>query len=216
MSKFGGIPIENTGTTSKFGGIPVNASAPEDNGSFLGDMKENFLNAIQSGKDLATGNYEDIGRTQPTPKTQALANKLFPKGYEGGVMEAINNLGNTDASDFSGALLEKFGNTPEGKALAVIGGLNPVYNAAGTAINRYVNPAIEDVTGVHPDNLVLGEMMLSPLGLKNAKNIQDPNISIAKTLYNKAKPMLADETSGIANIPVTPKAGLPKNMQKVY
>lgn len=160
--------------------------------SFLGDMKANAANAIQSAKDLVSGNFETRNRTLPSPKTESLSDKLFPPGTGGdGIINAAGDIlynltSNTKPSDFSGALLEKFGNTPEGKALSVIGGLNPVYNAAGTALSRYANPAIEKATGIAPDNLALLEMGGSALGLKKAGGISDPTVSALKALVGKA------------------------------
>jgi hypothetical protein len=165
--------------------ITLDNTEPPKETTFLGDMRANAENAVQSGRDLLSGNFEDIGRTVSTPKTTALTDKVFPKGYEGGFLAALDNARrNTSASDWSGALLEKFGNTPEGKALSVIGGLNPVYNAAGTAISRYVNPAIEEATGIHPDNLALLELAAAPLGLKNAKNVKDPTAQLINRVSN--------------------------------
>lgn len=174
----GGLPegfvLDNTKETAK----------PKGSDSFLGEMGDNFKNAIQSGKDLLSGNYEDIGRTEDTPKTQALADKLFPDGSDGSFMGALRNVGNTNPSDWSGALLEKFGATPEGKAVSVLGGINPVWNAAGTAINRYVNPAIAKTTGIAPDNLALMELAGSTLGLKKAGEVSDPTVNLVKKGVN--------------------------------
>lgn len=150
--------------------------------SFLSEMGANFNNAIQSGNDLLSGNFEDFGRSKPTPKTQALADKLFPPGSEGTLMDAISNLRNTSPSDFAGALLEKFGNTPEGKALSVMGGINPVWNAAGTAWNRYAVPAISDVTGAAPDTINLMAMGAGTLGVRKAGKVSDPTLNLARKI----------------------------------
>lgn len=157
--------------------------------SFLQEMGANADNAIQAAKDLANLNFQAIGQNKPTPKTEALADKLF-KGIDNpsisGMASAVfNNIGGTSPSDYSGALLEKFNETPAGKAAAVIGGLNPVYNAASTALNRYVNPTISEATGIHPDNLALGEMLAGSVGLKGASKIKDPTISAIKYASNK-------------------------------
>ncbi len=165
----------------------VTPSVESDNAqnpSFLGEMGANFQNALHSAKDLATGNYQDIGRSSPTPKTQILADKLFPEGSDGSFMGALSNVRNTIPSDYSGALLEKFGETAEGKALSVMGGLNPVWNAAGTAINRYVNPAVSNATGIAPDNLALAELAGGALGFKGAGKVSDPTVSAIKNAGN--------------------------------
>lgn len=138
---------------------------PPQKPSFLGQMGANFANAGQAANDLFSGNYQDIGHTTPTPKTEALNDKMFPPGYQGGLMETLHNAGNNiSPNDVAGALNEKFGETPEGKALAVIGGAHPIFNAAGTAINNYVNPAIEKYTGIGPETLKLLELGLPAIG----------------------------------------------------
>lgn len=158
--------------------------APEGN-SFIGDMGENFTNGLQSAKDLVTGNFQDIGSSSPTPKTQALGDKLFPEGSDGSLMDAVSNVRNIKPSDVSGAVLEKFGVTPEGKALSAMGGLIPSWNLAGTEINHYVNPFISNHTGIAPDNLQLAEMLGSTIGLKGSKNVNTPDLAIAKNLAGK-------------------------------
>lgn len=155
--------------------------------SFLGEMGQNAAHGIQSIKDLRSGNYEDFGRIIPSPKTQSLGEKLFPQGSDGSLVGALRNLGNTSASDWSGALLEKFGNSPEGKALAAIGGLHPVFNATGTAINRYVNPEIVERTGIHPDNLQLLELAAGTAALKSAPKINDPLAAIPSKIKSGAQ-----------------------------
>lgn len=172
---------------------------PQNPTTFLGEMGANASNAIQSGKDLLSGNYEDFDNVKPTPKTEALAGKLFPEGSSGSFMDAVHNLGNTSPSDWSSSLLEKLGESPEGKALSVIGGLNPVYNAASTAINRYVNPAIQNATGIAPENLQLGELAAAPLGLEKAAGINDPVISAAKSVGTNALENLATPEPGEIN-----------------
>lgn len=146
--------------------------------SFLQQMGANFDNAVQSARDIGSGNFEDIGRTVSTPKTQALADNLFPAGSDGSLMGALGSLRNTSPSDWSGALLEKMNDTPEGKALSVMGGLNPVWNAASTALSQYGNPAIEKATGIAPDNLALLETALPALGIKKAADVSDPSIKL--------------------------------------
>ncbi len=158
--------------------------------SFLGEMGQNFRQGIQSGKDLLSGDFEDIGRPRNTPKTQALADKLFPAGSDGSFMDAVHNVGNTNPSDWSGSLLEKLGNSPEGKLLSLIGGVNPLYNAFGTAANRYVNPAISKTTGIAPENLQLMELAASTLGLKGAGNVSDPSIAALKSIGGSASDAL--------------------------
>lgn len=160
--------------------------------SFLGEMGANFGQGIQAAKDVLSGDYEDIGRTRPTPKTGALADKLFPKGSDGSFMGAVRNVGNTNTSDWSGALLEKFGETPEGKILSAIGGVHPIYNAVGTTVSREINPAITDATGIAPENLQLLELGAGTLGLKKAGQIQDP-------LWKATKSIAGNVGEGVGN-----------------
>lgn len=172
-------------------GIP----ASKDSGSFLGEMKDNAVNAVQNAKDLVRGNFAGGGGTISSPKTETLADKLFPEGTGGdGIANAGGDLlynitRNTSPSDYANALLEKFGQTPAGKAVGVIGGLNPAYNAAGTAINRYVNPAISKMTGIDPATLSVGELALPALGLKSgAAKISDPALTAAKATIEAVRP----------------------------
>lgn len=183
---------------------PTNSENPD---SFLSEMGANFQHGIQSARDLQSGNFEDFGRTVSTPKTAALNEKLFPPGYEGGFMDAANNaLRNTSPSDWSGALLEKLGNTPEGKALSVMTGVNPVWNAASTAFNRYAMPVFtapkeQGGYGFAPENVQLTSMVASPLGLKGAR--QTPDLTL--TLARKANTALG-EASGSQALPKAPPA----------
>lgn len=184
--------------------ITPNQSSPQEEPSFLQEMKNNAKNAVSSAADLWSGNYQDIGRSLPTPRTEALGDKLFPQGSEGTFMDAVRNLGNTNPSDWSGALLEKFGETPEGKALAVIGGLNPIYNAAGTAYNRYVVPGVSEVTGIAPENIQLATLLAGTTGLNKAGQIKDPNIAALNYLKNRVSgdvpsmsTFLRDQGSGV-------------------
>lgn len=164
--------------------------------SFLGEMGENFRQGIRAADDVRSGNYEDIGNTRPTPKTEALAEKLFPQGSDGSFMGAVRNVGNTASSDWSGALLEKFGDTPEGKILGAIGGIHPIYNAVGTTVSRDVNPAIIKETGIAPENLQLLELGAGTLGLKKAGEIQDPLWSATKSIAGNAGEGIGNRTKG--------------------
>lgn len=155
-----------------------------ENPSFLGEMGANFGHALHSAQDIATGNFQDIGSSQTGPKGQVLADALFPEGSDGSFMGALRNVGNTSRSDWTGALNEKLGETLPGKALSVLGGINPVWNAAGTAINRYANPAIEEATGINPENLQFLETVLPIAGIKQAGKVSDPTIAALKGAGN--------------------------------
>ncbi len=130
--------------------------------SFTQMAIENLKGGVQAGKDLATGNYQSIGEYKPTPKTEFLANKLFPQGYEGG----MPNLSNVTRQDVAGALVEKFGESPQGKAASAIGGVVPSMNLIGTAFQKYAAPAITEATGLTNDELAVAGMLAAPLGLK--------------------------------------------------
>lgn len=162
--------------------VPI-APAKQAPTSFLGQMGDNFSNAVQSTKDLLSGNYEDFGRIVPSPRTQALGDKLFPQGSSGSPLDALRNLGSTSTSDWSGALLEKFGQSPEGKVLSAIGGFHPLYNATGAAIQQYALPAIEKATGFAPENIQLSMLAAAPLGLKSSKTATDPLANFAKARF---------------------------------
>lgn len=162
-------------------GFVLDGATPQQSPSFLGEMKQNTANAVQSGGDLLSGNFSFPGYNNPTgPRTQALADKLFPEGSGGSVMDALPHVGDAVSSGTAaGALLEKFGETPAGKGLSVIGA-HPVFNAIGTGLNRYVNPYIIEKTGIAPENLQLLELGLGTLGIKKAGQINDPLVSAAK------------------------------------
>lgn len=192
-SMFGGVPLEEAPAQggSRFGGIPVNDDAAPQQ-SFGQEMAGNFKQGVQNLKDVASGNFEDIGAGRLTPKTEALGDKLLQGNTDssafGVARSALSNIGNTSPSDFAGALLEKFNATPEGKLVGAIGGINPVYNAVGTAVNRYVNPEIQKLTGASPDTIQLMELASAPLGLKKAGEISDPTISALKALVPEKQP----------------------------
>lgn len=174
-----GVPdTEIAGYLSQSDAKPILEQKPAET-TFGEDVYQNLIHGIQSGKDLATGNFQSIGEYKPTPKTEALVDKLFPKEFDDaslmGIAKSIyENAGNTKPSDYSAAILEKFGESAPGKAVGFIGGVVPEFNIVGTAISRYVNPAISEVTGIAPENLELMELAASPLGLKAAKKMQTP------------------------------------------
>lgn len=155
FDQFDAVPYNSSNPFDQFdnAGSPTTTAA-KSSPSFLEGMRANFDAGIQAGRELVADDVQVPGRSKLTPKTQALGDKLFPPGSEGGLLETVGNIRNTVPSDFSGALLEKFGETPEGKALAVIGGVNPAYNAASTAFTQYINPAIQDATSAAPDTFV--------------------------------------------------------------
>lgn len=208
---------------------PVLEQKPQET-TFGEDVYQNFIHSIQSAKDLATGNFQSIGEYKPTPKTEALADKLFPKGFDDptfiGIVKSIyENAGNTKPSDYSAAILEKFGESAPGKAVGVIGGIVPEFNIVGTAVSRYVNPAISELTGIAPENLELMELASSPLALKAAKKAQTPTeyavrhpvdtalktISGTTNLIGKtARPVIQPAIKGIleGDNPITGEPGL--------
>ena len=166
--------------------------------SFLGDMAANAKAGVQSAKDLVSGNFDLGGGTQPSPKTQSLADKLFTPNtvtnspWQSAKAVLHNISSNTSPSDWAGSFLEKIWGNPAGKALTTIGGLNPVWNAAGTALSRYANPAIEKATGISPDSLALLELAAPALGLKKAGGVSDPTVSALKSLAGTATNPIVD------------------------
>lgn len=136
-------------------------TAPSQEGSFLGDMANNFGQGIESAKDLVAGNFElPFYNKQNTPQTQNLAQKMAQ--------------GNVAPVDVSKAILEKFGNNPFGKAATAIGGIHPLYNALGTAVNRYVMPAVSEATNISPETLTLAGMLTSFPAFKKSIRTSDP------------------------------------------
>lgn len=158
----------------------VPTAAPQKT-SFLGDMWSNFKggvgSAIDVGKNLTSSH--PMVTPQSIPKTEALADKLFAgiedPSISGMAKTAAKNIGSVKPSDVSGAVNEEFGRTTPGKALSAIGGINPLWNAAGTTMSRYINPAISKKTGINPENLQLMETVLAPAGLaKTGKGTTAP------------------------------------------
>jgi len=178
------------------GSLDTQPQQAQDSGSFLGDMKQNVTNAGQAATDLANGNFQDFGRSVPGVAGVALSDKLFPPGSDGSFSSALHNIGNTKPSDYSAALLEKFGQTPEGKALTVMGGVIPSWNAASTAMNRYVNPEIAKQTGVAPANLQLAELLTGPATAAKT-GLATPDPAIVGGLLSKASDYLGNESTAI-------------------
>lgn len=147
--------------------------------TFVDEMSQNFGQGTKALGDLVSGNFEDFDRPMPSPKTDKLSSELISPGFQGNstseiIQEIGKNIGKTKPSDYSAALLEKIGNTPEGKILTALVGIHPLYNVISTAVNRYANPAIENFTGVAPENLEVMEMAAPALGIKKAGEIKDP------------------------------------------
>lgn len=196
---------------------------PEASRGFFGTMIDNAKSGVQNLQDVADGNFRDIkDSAMPGPKTQSLADKLL-KGMNDDptilniIKSSANNIGDTKPSDFSGALLETFGGTPEGKILSGLAGLNPTWNAVSTGVSKYANPAISKVTGINPDNLALMELVGGTAGFKKAGNITDPTLDAIKYASNKmGEGSGVSTTSALAGIPslVNAVTGGGKNIYK--
>jgi hypothetical protein len=119
---------------------------------FGNNIVQNAVGGVQALGDLAFGDFETPLNPQVTPATQNLADKLFTQGSEGTMGDFLKNIAKPDAKDYSAALLEKFAANPAGKAVAAIVGLIPAFNAAGSAYQTFVRPALLK-TGIAPDNL---------------------------------------------------------------
>lgn len=168
LSKIYGVSSNLDGDTeTKLAQIYGVDAAPKKT-SYLSDVVTNFKGGISAAGDIVTGKYQGIGENKLTPATQSLADKAFPQGYEGnGIIDAAKSAyKNTNARDYASPLLEKFGESLPGKAVQAIGGVIPTFNLAGTAIQKYANPAIAEASGMTEDEVALAELALSPLGLK--------------------------------------------------
>lgn len=197
FDQFDAAQTDSAPPSNVFDQFDDHQAIPKKDDSFLAEMGQNTAHGIQSGRDLLSGNFSFPGYNNPTgSRTQALADRLFPEGSEGAtsgigaLMAALPNVGGAVSSgDISGALLEKFGDTPAGKGLSVIGA-HPVFNAIGTTVNRYVNPFIEKHTGIAPENLQLLELGASGVGggvglVKGKTGFSDPIVSTVKSASNK-------------------------------
>jgi hypothetical protein len=93
--------------------------------------------------------------------------------------------------------LEKFNETPpKGKLLGAIGGIIPEFNAVMTATNRYVNPAIENTTGIAPENLQLAELVAGTKGGKLGNPTKLPSTEAVKAITYPVRHPL--DTAGTA------------------
>lgn len=105
---------------------------------------ETFKHGIQSAKDFATMDYKDPLDEKAMP---ALAE--FRKKYQDGTWTRV---------DLQRAFLESMENNPGGKFLGTVAGVIPEFNILTTALNEWVNPAIEKVTGADPSTIALTQL----------------------------------------------------------
>lgn len=147
--------------------------------SFGKDFIEGEKAGVGAAGDLFTGNFahmsSDAGSNIPSPKTEALEDKLFPKGSGGSgpakaAEELYSNIKNTNGWDYLEALNEKAGQSAPGKALTAIGAI-PEMNAAGTLVNRNVVPKIAKITGMTEEHVKDLLPLTSVLGIKGAGKI---------------------------------------------
>jgi len=122
---------------------------------FGNNIAQNAIGGVNALGDLAFGDFETPLNPQKTPATQNLADKLFPEGSEGSLMDLARNFTKPDLKDYSASLLEKFAANPAGKAVAALGGLVPGLNVAGSAYQTFARPALLK-TGIAPENLDAG------------------------------------------------------------
>jgi len=119
---------------------------------------ETFKHGVQSAKDFATMDYKDPLDEKAMP---ALAE--FRKKYQDGTWTRI---------DLQRAFLESMENNPGGKFLSTLSGVIPEFNILTTALNEWVNPAIEKATGADPSTIALAQLA-GGTALGGAKMIKD-------------------------------------------
>ncbi len=119
------------------------AAAGVEETGFLQKFGETAKQGAQSLGDFATMNYKEM---KDLPATMEFAKKY--------------NDGSWTRLDLQRAFLEQMENNPGGKALGAMAGLVPEFNIITTALNNWVNPAIEKATGADPSTVALTEMAL--------------------------------------------------------
>lgn len=145
--------------------------------------------------DTAKGGFNDLGKlidesykgystgdftSPPTPETLALQNKLRD--------------GTATRQDKEAAFLSEVSNSPGGHFSGAIAGLAPGLNLGTTLFNKLVNPAIQESTGVSPEDLQTGELLGgTALGTRHASEFAGKTPSIARPAAN-----LVNELTGRA------------------
>lgn len=143
-----------------------------------------FVDTFKQGAsdlgDFATGEYPNPGKG---PMAHALADKI--KG------------GTADRHDYERAFMEGFSDNPAGKMLGAVSGIVPEFNAVTTSLNKWINPAIADKTGIDPTELQMAEMAL-PLAARSraVSDTQLPSAAAVKAITYPVRHPL--DTTGMA------------------
>lgn len=175
-----------------FGENDNNQITPQNNTqqapSFLDQMGQNLSQGFSSARDLGALGLQGLGTMIPGPRgltSQEFADeyhKTFPKMQD---LPEMQNLqakvadGTYTTDDVAKAYLAAGMNQPAGKLLGAIGGISPLGNAGMTAMQKYGNPAIENVTGATPAEVQSAETLLPFLKGKAVANSEviDNNIN---------------------------------------
>lgn len=213
--------------------VRTQAERPPNESSYLQDVGTNFSQGIKSAKDLASGNFSLPGyQNASTPKTGALGEKLFegltdiPTDTMGIARLIFKKLksGEIGGADLASAEVEKFHETPTGKALDAIGGIHPELNLAGTAIGKYVAPKISEATGLTPDQVELGAMAIPAAGYATktgrnlASSISAPSPitkGITSLAKNSAEGAVRNTSEGAKNIAEGIRSHSPEELEGV-
>lgn len=111
--------------------------------TFAGDVGSSFASGAGAIKDLVSGDY--FNNQQPIPQLTNLINN--------------RKAGNDLIQDYEKAFLEGGANSPVGK-LFQASQVIPSVNLTANAVNRYVNPAISDLTTANPQTVQIAELGL--------------------------------------------------------
>ena len=138
--------------------------------SYIEDAVSGFKGGAQSVQNLFGTNLDDSKNTY----WQDLGGKL-----KTGILDIADYATNPTLrqevnqsytpTEARAGLLQGFGESPSGQAFNALM-VNPVINAAGTAINKYAIPAAAEATGIAPTDIQLG-LLGAPLAIKGAQAV---------------------------------------------
>lgn len=107
------------------------------------DIIDTVKGGWQDAVDVAKNKY---AKPEDMPAFQALTQKM--------------TAGTETRQDYERMLMEGLHNTVPGKVLGAAGGLIPEAAIVNTALNKWINPAVANTTGLNPEDLAIGEMAL--------------------------------------------------------
>lgn len=155
--------------------------------SAAGQFMQNAEQGVSDLADLVSfAPYQDV---KSMPASQKLKQKY--------------DAGTATTQDYLEAFFEGGANSPAGRALSAIN-IHPGINAVSTAFQKYINPAVENVTGASPEEVQAVEMALPFAGKvisKVAPKTSEAIMSGAKKVINAPLSQPVTQTAGRAMSP---------------